>query len=288
MKKNTLTHIAYIALILAAIAGRSLMGVDPQSSASPSSSAKTSISASADTSNSAETSADAKFDITDYANTEITFSAADGTAISIPRYDGTSDVYTVSETPYFSAEDLGSTDVYFAVSNLDDLGRAGAANAVLGPESMQTHDRGSIADIHPSGWWEAKASAVNVNRSHLIGNNLAGDQTDCEENMATGSRQLNAGSTEVPGSMLEYENQIADYMEDTGNHVRYRVTPVFEDRDVTSHGVFMEAESIEDSGAGIKFAVYVYNIQPGWVCDYDSGEWSLITEPELITASPEA
>jgi hypothetical protein len=183
MKKNTLTHIAYIALILAAIAGRSLMGVDPQSSASPSSSAKTSISASADTSNSAETSADAKFDITDYANTEITFSAADGTAISIPRYDGTSDVYTVSETPYFSAEDLGSTDVYFAVSNLDDLGRAGAANAVLGPESMQTHDRGSIADIHPSSWWEAKASSVNVNRSHLIGNNLAGDQTDCEENM---------------------------------------------------------------------------------------------------------
>ena len=235
-----------------------------------------------------QSSASAKVDLTDYANTEITFSAADGTEISIPRYDGTSDVYTVSETPYFSAEDLGSTDVYFAVSDLDDLGRAGVANAVLGPESMQTHDRGSIFDIHPAGWWEAKASSVNVNRSHLIGNNLAGDQTDCEENMITGSRQLNAGSAEVPGSMLEYENQIADYMEDTGNHVRYRVTPVFEDRDVTSHGVFMEAESIEDSGAGIKFAVYVYNIQPGWVCDYDSGEWSLITEPELITASPEA
>lgn len=259
---------------------------------SPSPSASASVtgqpSASAVETTQASSSASAKVDLTDYANTEITFSAADGTEISIPRYDGTSDVYTVSETPYFSAEDLGSTDVYFAVSDLDDLGRAGVANAVLGPESMQTHDRGSISDIHPSGWWEAKASSVNVNRSHLIGNNLAGDQTDCEENLITGSRQLNAGSTEVPGSMLEYENQIADYMEDTGNHVRYRVTPVFEDRDVTSHGVFMEAESIEDSGAGIKFAVYVYNIQPGWVCDYDSGEWSLITEPELITASPEA
>ena len=130
-----------------------------------------------------QSSASAKVDLTDYANTEITFSAADGTEISIPRYDGTSDVYTVSETPYFSAEDLGSTDVYFAVSDLDDLGRAGVANAVLGPESMQTHDRGSISNIHPSGWWEAKASAVNVNRSHLIGNNLAGDQTDCEKNM---------------------------------------------------------------------------------------------------------
>lgn len=118
------------------------------------------------------------------------------------------------------------------------------------------------------------------NRSHLIGNNLAGDQTDCSEDMITGSRQLNAGSSEVPGSMLVYENQVADYMEETGNHVRYRVTPVFEDRDVTAHGVLMEAESIEDNGAGIEFAVYIYNVQPGWVCDYFTGEWTQISDPE--------
>lgn len=297
MKKKNNSYILYIALIAMAMAGRAMMDSAPDSApASPSASAGVSYSAaSAQETPRASASADANpsaaesasVDPTDYANTEITFSAADGSAISIPRYDGTSAVYTVSETPFFSAEDLGSTDVYFAVSALDDLGRAGAANAVLGPESMQTHERGSISDIHPSGWWEAKESAVNVNRSHLIGNNLAGDQTDCAENMATGSRQLNAGSSEVPGSMLEYENQIADYMEDTGNHVRYRVTPIFEDRDVTAHGVLMEAESIEDNGAGIEFAVYVYNIQPGWVCDYSLGTWELITEPELITASPE-
>ena len=197
-----------------------------------------------------------KVDLTDYANTEIAFNAADGTAIAIPRYNGSSAAYTVSATPFFSAEDLGSTDVYFTVSKLDDLGRAGVANAVLGPESMQTNERGSISDIHPSGWWEAKQSAVNVNRSHLIGNNLAGDQTDCAENMITGSRQLNAGSSEVPGSMLEYENQVADYMEDTGNHVRYRVTPIFEGRDATPHGVLMEAQSIEDRGTGVKFGVF--------------------------------
>lgn len=227
-------------------------------------------------------------DPTDYANTEITFSAADGSAIVIPRYDGSSATYTVSETPFFSAEDLGSTDVYFAVSDLDDLGRAGVANAVLGPESMQTHERGSISDIHPSGWWEAKESAINVNRSHLIGNNLAGDQTDCAENMITGSRQLNAGSSEVPGSMLVYENQIADYMEDSGNHVRYRVTPIFEGNDVTPHGVLMEAESIEDNGAGIEFAVYIYNVQPGWVCDYFTGEWQQISDPtETWVTDPE-
>lgn len=68
-------------------------------------------------------------------------------------------------------------------------------------------------------------------------------------------------------------------MEDTGNHVRYRVTPIFEDNDVAAHGVLMEAMSIEDMGAGVSFAVYVYNIQPDWVCDYQTGEWSLISDP---------
>lgn len=88
--------------------------------------------------------------------------------------------------------------------------------------------------------------------------------------------------------MLVYENQVADYMEETGNHVRYRVTPVFEDRDVTAHGVLMEAESIEDNGAGIEFAVYIYNVQPGWVCDYFTGEWQQISDPtETWVTDPE-
>lgn len=301
MKKKSQSSALFAALVIAALIGRGVLNsADNSAYNSPAPSAPSSY---AETEDSASYSAEAtvsadsrantdvsasSVDPTDYANTEITFSAADGSAIVIPRYDGSSAAYTVSETPFFSAEDLGSTDVYFAVSDLDDLGRAGVANAVLGPESMQTHERGSISDIHPSGWWEAKESAINVNRSHLIGNNLAGDQTDCSEDMVTGSRQLNAGSSEVPGSMLVYENQVADYMEETGNHVRYRVTPVFEDRDVTAHGVLMEAESIEDNGAGIEFAVYIYNVQPGWVCDYFTGEWQQISDhTETWVTDPE-
>ena len=272
VKKKDRSYLLYLALIAMAMAGRTMMkSADAPSASTPSAvvSNAPAYSAAANSAGSDVSAEAERVDATDYANTEITFSASDGTEIAIPRYDGSSAAYTVSATPFFSAEDLGSTDVYFAVSELDDLGRAGVANAVLGPESMQTHERGSISDIHPSGWWEAKQSSVNVNRSHLIGNNLAGDQTDCAEAMITGSRQLNAGSASVPGSMLEYENQVADYMEDTGNHVRYRVTPIFEDNDVTAHGVLMEAESIEDDGAGVEFAVYIYNVQPGWVCEQE-------------------
>ena len=37
-------------------------------------------------------------------------------------------------------------------------------------------------------------------------------------------------------------------------------------------GVVMEAQSVEDSGEGISFAVYVYNVQPGVEIDYATGE----------------
>lgn len=209
-------------------------------------------------------------DVTDYSNTAVTFTSADGQQISIPQFTGEY-TYTVNDDqPYFTDEDLTYNGTYVTFSDLDDYGRAQVANAVLGPDTMQTHERGDISDIHPSGWWEAKASDVNVNRCHLIGNQLGGDQTDTGVNMVTGARHFN---TPV---MTTYENPVADYIKESGNHVRYRVTPVFVDNDATCHGVLMEAESIEDNGAGIKYCVYCYNIQPEYVCDYLTGEWSYI------------
>ena len=58
----------------------------------------------------------------------------------------------------------------------------------------------------------------------------------------------------------------------TGNHVLYRVSPIYEGRDLVARGVKMEAYSIEDSGEGICFNVFVYNVQPGIEIDYATGE----------------
>lgn len=212
--------------------------------------------------------------ITDWSNTSTTVNG-----ITIPQFDGTNDAYVLDE-PFFTSEELVDTETYINFSDLDTYGRAGVANAVLGQETMQTHERGSISNIHPSGWWEAKQTDINVNRSHLIGNNLYGDITDCTENMITGSRQLNAGGT-FSGSMLQYEIEVANYLETTGNHVRYRVSPVFENNDVTCKGVLMEAESMEDGGAGLKFCVYIYNVQDGYTCDYQTGLWEKVTTAEV-------
>lgn len=215
--------------------------------------------------------------LVDYSNTIASVSGE-----SIPAFDGYNDAYVLNEnTPFFTSEDLVYTETYTNFSPLDERGRAGIADSVIGAETMQDHDRGSIADIHPSGWWEAKQTDVNVNRSHLIGNQLAGDVTDCAENMITGSRQLNAGTEQFSGSMLQYENQIADFIKNSDFHVRYRVTPVFENNDSTAKGVLMEAESMEDQGESLKICVYIYNVQPGYECDYQTGIWEKVTTAEV-------
>ena len=213
---------------------------------------------------SSSTSDTTQVSVTDYSNTIATIGEVD-----IPQYTGEASYVVNDGEPYFLKEELTNV-TYVTFSSLDSLERQGVADAVLGPETLQDHERGSISQYHPSGWWEAKQTDVNVNRCHLIGNQLGGDQTDCLENLVTGSRYMN-----VEGQ-LPYENEVDDYIESTANHVRYRVTPIFEGNDVTCKGVLMEAYSIEDNGAGIKFCVYCYNVQPGYVCDYSIGLWEKI------------
>jgi DNA-entry nuclease len=76
--------------------------------------------------------------------------------------------------------------------------------------------------------------------------------------------------------MLPFENKVANYIEETGNHVLYRVTPIFKGNNLLASGVQIEAKSVEDKGEGILFNVYVYNNQPGIKIDYLTGKSELI------------
>ena len=178
--------------------------------------------------------------------------------------------YTVVDenSPAFTAEDL-TTDSYETYGPLDALGRCTAAMACIGPDLMPTEDRGSIQDVTPTGWEQNDYDFVDggylYNRCHLIGYQLTGEN-DNENNLITGTRYLN-----VEG-MLPFENLVADYIRETGNHVLYRVTPVFEGANLLASGVQMEAYSVEDDGDGVCFHVYCYNIQPGVEIDYATGE----------------
>lgn len=196
----------------------------------------------------------------------------------------TSEAYTVvnGNQPYFSEADL-TEESYEVYSPLDSLGRCGTAYANIGLDLMPTAEREAIGQVKPTGWHTVKYSGIDgnylYNRCHLIGYQLSGENAN-EENLITGTRYLN-----VQG-MLPFENMVADYVKETGNHVLYRVTPVFEGDNLLASGVLMEAESVEDKGEAILFCVYVYNVQPGITIDYATGNSQLA--PDTGLASEEA
>lgn len=199
---------------------------------------------------------------------------------SIPAFSGDPYVVLNGNVPEFTDADLTATS-FETYSDLDSLGRCGVAYANIGQDLMPTEERGSIGQVRPSGWHLIKYDFVDgnylYNRCHLIGYQLTAENAN-KQNLITGTRYLN-----VQG-MLPFENMVADYIKETGNHVLYRVTPIFEGDNLVASGVHMEAESVEDNGDGILFNVYCYNVQPGVIIDYASGDSVLDssagTEPE--------
>ncbi len=186
----------------------------------------------------------------------------------VPAFSNNLYVVIDQNTPNFKNEDL-VTEAYEFYSELDYLGRCGYAMACLGQELMPTESRGEIGHVKPSGWIQAQYDFVEgkslYNRSHLIGFQLAGEN-DNKRNLITATRTCNAKG------MLPFENMIADYIKETGNHVLYRVTPIYDGTNLVASGVQMEAMSVEDQAQGICFHVYVYNVEPGVVIDYATGE----------------
>lgn len=186
----------------------------------------------------------------------------------IPEFSGEPYVVINDNEPSFPAEDFTS-EGFEEYSPLDDLGRCGVAYANVGLETMPTEERGSISNVKPTGWKSVQYDFVDgkslYNRCHLIGFQLTGENAN-RQNLITGTRYMN-----VDG-MLPFENLVADYVKETENHVLYRVTPVFEGDNLVASGVQMEAQSVEDKGAGVCFNVYVYNNQPGVTIDYETGD----------------
>ena len=186
----------------------------------------------------------------------------------LPSYSGNPYVVINDNEPDFS--DINNREESFEYySDLDRLGRCGVTIANIGRDIMPTSPRESIGQVKPTGWQTIKYDIVNgkylYNRCHLIGFQLTGENAN-PKNLITGTRYLN-----VDG-MLPFENMVADFVKETEEHVLYRVTPIFEDENLVAHGVQMEALSVEDDGDSIMFNVFAYNVQPGIIIDYETGE----------------
>ncbi len=187
---------------------------------------------------------------------------------AIPAYDGRAYVAVNNNEPFFTDSDM-TTTAFENYSDLDSLGRCGVAYANICKDIMPTEERGKIGMIKPSGWHTVKYDVIKdrylYNRCHLIGYQLAGENAN-PKNLITGTRYLN-----VEG-MLPFENLVADYVNNTGNHVLYRVTPMFSGSNLVANGILIEAKSVEDNGGGILFNVYCYNVQPGVGINYENGD----------------
>ena len=186
----------------------------------------------------------------------------------IPAYSGTPYTEVNDNKPYFTEADL-TTQSFETYSELDSLGRCGVAYANVGQDLMPTEPRGEIGAVKPTGWHLVKYDNVDgkylYNRCHLIAYMLAAENAN-PQNLITGTRYLN-----VQG-MLPFETKVCDYVKNTGNHVLYRVTPIFDGDNLLADGVLMEAYSVEDAGEGICFCVFAYNVQPGIGIDYATGD----------------
>lgn len=188
---------------------------------------------------------------------------------NIPEYASKAYVELNGNKPEFSDKEKKKTKSFEKYSRLDKLGRCGTAFANISTDIMPTEERGSISSVKPTGWEQNSYTFIEngyvYNRCHLIGYQLTGENAN-ERNLITGTRYMN-----VEG-MLPFENEVAEYVTSTENHVLYRVTPVFEGDNLLASGVKMEAWSVEDNGKGVCFNVYCYNVQPGVVITYATGK----------------
>lgn len=203
--------------------------------------------------------------------TEIT-TASSFSLSDVPAYSGKAYTSVNGNVPYFSAAEL-TTQSFETYSDLDSLGRCGVTYACIGKDLMPTEERGSIGMVKPTGWHTVRYDDLVdgkylYNRCHLIGYQLTGENANTK-NLITGTRYLN-----IEG-MLPFENMVADYIQESNNHVLYRVTPIFEGNNLLTNGVLMEGYSVEDKGAGVSYCVFAYNVQPGIEIDYATGESKL-------------
>lgn len=201
-------------------------------------------------------------------SSELLYDASEFLA-DVPAWDGKSPYVEINGNKPDLAENEIWTRTQEALDELDSLGRCGTANSCIGLDGMPNQPRGDISEVHPTGWHSDTYDFVEggnlYNRCHLIAHKLSGDDA-VPRNLITGTSYMNREG------MLPFEDRIEQYVESTGNHVMYRVTPCFVGKELIARGVHMQAVSVEDKGDGLSFNVFCYNVQPGIEIDYLTGD----------------
>ncbi len=262
MKHLSFSHKLLCLLLIAIVALSSFSCVSDDPGSTPSDTTGKPVDSTSDTDG--NTDSDTAGGSVSSSDTELTYPIS---MAEIPEYSGNAYVEINDNVPFFTSEEI-TTTTYEYYGELDSLGRCTEVRACLGKELLPTEDRGNISSVKPSGWHSVTYSVVEsgslYNRTHLIAFMLTGQNAN-EKNLITGTRYMNT-------NMVPFETEVCTYVKSGDNHVMYRVTPMFSGDELVARGVLMEALSVEDEGAGVKYNVFLYNVQPDVVIDYATGE----------------
>lgn len=162
-------------------------------------------------------------------------------------------------------------------SNLDSLNRTSHSNTAFLEKRNVANDSLRVRQfVQPTGWHYNHRNGTQIyNRGHLIAysisagidqdgnynpNNQSGDQNN-PKNLFTQSAYSNQKIQTI------FESKVRRALREN-KRVIYQATPIFRGNELMARGINLQAVSTDGS---LDFNVYLFNVQPGFVYDYNNG-----------------
>lgn len=162
-------------------------------------------------------------------------------------------------------------------SNLDSLNRTSHSNTAFLEKRNVANDSLRVRQfVQPTGWHYNHRNGTQIyNRGHLIAysisagidqdgnynpNNQSGDQNN-PKNLFTQSAYSNQKIQTI------FESKVRRALREN-KRVIYQATPIFRGNELMARGINLQAISTDGS---LDFNVYLFNVQPGFVYNYNDG-----------------
>ena len=162
-------------------------------------------------------------------------------------------------------------------SNLDNLNRTSHSNtAFLEPRNVANDSLRVRQFINPTAWHSNRENGTQIyNRGHLIAysisagidqdgnynpNNQSGDQNN-PKNLFTQTAFSNQKIQTI------FESKVRNSLKQ-GNKIIFQATPIFRGNELMARGINLQAISLTSN---LNFNVYLFNVQPDYVFDYNNG-----------------